>query len=88
MEKDFKVTPWEVTGDIDYDELIVRFGTKRIDESMLARLSKYGELHPLLKRGMVYSHRDLEWLLNRYDRATSSSCTPAAGRPAIPIWGI
>ena len=68
MEKDFKVTPWEVTGDIDYDELVVRFGTKRIDDHMLARLSKYGELHPLLKRGIVYSQRDLEWILNEYDK--------------------
>ena len=68
MEKDFKVTPWEVTGDIDYDELVVRFGTKRIDDDMLVRLSKYGELHPLLKRGIVYSQRDLEWILNEYDK--------------------
>ena len=68
MEKDFKVTPWEVTGDIDYDELVVRFGTKRIDDDMLARLSKYGELHPMLKRGIVYSQRDLEWILNEYDK--------------------
>ncbi|HEY3419309.1 MAG TPA: tryptophan--tRNA ligase [Methanomassiliicoccales archaeon] len=68
MEKDFKVTPWEVTGDIDYDELVVRFGTKRIDDEMLARLSKYGELHPMLKRGIVYSQRDLEWILNEYDK--------------------
>jgi hypothetical protein len=26
---------------------------------MLSRLSKYGELHSLLKRGIVYSQRDL-----------------------------
>ena len=27
----------------------------------------YGEVHPLLRRGVVYSHRDLDWLLDRYD---------------------
>ena len=26
MAEDFKVTPWEVTGDIDYDVLMKRFG--------------------------------------------------------------
>ncbi|QLH75201.1 MAG: tryptophan--tRNA ligase [Methanomassiliicoccales archaeon] len=65
---DFKVTPWEVTGDIDYDELIVRFGTKRVDDELLARFEKYGPLHPLLRRGIVYSQRDMEWILDQYDR--------------------
>jgi tryptophanyl-tRNA synthetase len=68
MEGDFKVTPWEVSGDIDYDLLIERFGTKKIDEPMLERLSKYGPLHPMLRRGVVYSQRDLEWLLDLYDK--------------------
>ena len=27
---DFKVTPWEVEGDIDYGKLIVKFGTEPI----------------------------------------------------------
>jgi tryptophanyl-tRNA synthetase len=65
---DFKVTPWEVTGDIDYDELIIRFGTKRIDEGLIARLSGYGPLHPMLRRGIVYSQRDLEWILDQYEK--------------------
>jgi len=68
MEGDFKVTPWEVSGEIDYDLLIERFGTKKIDELMLDRLAKYGPLHPMLRRGVVYSQRDLEWLLDLYDK--------------------
>jgi hypothetical protein len=32
MNGEFKVTPWEVTGDIDYDLLVEKFGTKRIDQ--------------------------------------------------------
>jgi len=68
MMNDFKVTPWEVSGDIDYDELITRFGTKRIDEDMLHRLAKYGPLHPMLRRGVFYSQRDLEWILDQYDK--------------------
>ncbi len=64
---EFKVTPWEVTGEIDYDLLVDKFGTKRIDDAMLERLAKYGPVHPLLRRGVVYSQRDLEWVLDRYD---------------------
>jgi len=65
---DFKVTPWEVTGDIDYDELIVRFGTKRIDDELLQRFAKYGPIHPLLRRGIVYSQRDMEFILDQYEK--------------------
>jgi tryptophanyl-tRNA synthetase len=64
----FTVTPWEVTGEIDYDLLIEKFGTKRIDDKLLSRLASYGPLHPMLRRGIVYSHRDMEWLLNLYDK--------------------
>ena len=46
MPEDFKVTPWEVTGDIDYDLLQERFGTTPIDEAMKERLSKYGTSTP------------------------------------------
>jgi tryptophanyl-tRNA synthetase len=67
MNGEFKVTPWEVSGDIDYDLLVEKFGTKRIDQALLDRMARYGELHPLLKRGVVYSHRDMEWILDRYD---------------------
>ena len=67
MEGDFTVTPWEVSGQIDYDLLIEKFGTKRIDEPMLSRLASYGPLHPMLKRGIIYSQRDLDWILDKYD---------------------
>jgi len=68
MQGDFVVTPWEVSGEIDYDLLIQKFGTKKIDEDMLSRLEKYAPLHPMLRRGIMYSQRDLEWLLDKYDK--------------------
>ncbi len=68
MASDFKVTPWEVSGDIDYDVLVKRFGTSRIDDALLDRLSSYGDLHPLLRRGIFYSHRDLGAILDAYDK--------------------
>lgn len=68
MAEDFTVTPWEVTGDIDYDVLMQRFGTAPIDQALLDRLKKYGALHPMLRRGIFYTHRDLGWLLDQYDQ--------------------
>ena len=68
MADDFKVTPWEVTGDIDYDVLMQRFGTTPIDDALLKRISKYGEIHPMLRRGIFYSHRDFGKVLDEYDK--------------------
>ena len=68
MAEDFKVTPWEVTGDIDYDVLMKKFGTTPIDDKLMKRLSKYGEPHPMLRRGIFYTHRDVDVLLDEYEK--------------------
>ena len=68
MEK-MIVTPWEVRGEIDYEKLIKEFGTKHIDQRLLERIKKHtGELHYFLKRGIFFSHRDLDWVLNEYEK--------------------
>src|SRR5439155_581023 len=65
------VTPWEVKGSVDYDRLVTQFGTERITSEIQERIRKItGELHPLLRRGVFYSHRDLNWILDRYERGT------------------
>ena len=68
MAEDFTVTPWKVTGEIDYDLLQKKFGTVPIDDGLLKRLEKYGEVHPMLRRGIFYSHRDLNQLLDKFDK--------------------
>lgn len=68
MPEEFIVTPYEVSGEIDYDALVERFGTKRIDEPLLKRLGSYGPVHPMIRRGIFYSHRDLDWILDQHDR--------------------
>jgi len=68
-EEEFVVTPWEVHGKIDYDKLIKKFGTKRIDSKLLERIKRYtGSLHHFLRRGIFFSHRDLDWILDEYDK--------------------
>lgn len=65
----FTVTPWEVSGDIDYDKLITEFGTKKLDDAVLKRLeSLTGPLHHMLRRKIFFSHRDLDWFLKEYEK--------------------
>ncbi len=57
-----------VKGKIDYDKLIQQFGTQAIDSALLRRISAIaGELHPLLRRKVFFSQRDLKWILDRYE---------------------
>ncbi|KAG1882902.1 tryptophanyl-tRNA synthetase [Suillus subluteus] len=73
------VTPWDVQGSvsadgkqlaIDYDKLIVQFGTRRVDAELLERFEKLTghKPHPLLRRGMFFSHREFDKILDRYEQ--------------------
>lgn len=64
---EFTVTPWEVHGEIDYKELMERFGTSPIDEGIMEMISRYAEPHFMLRRAIFYSHRDLEKTLKDYE---------------------
>ena len=67
--EDFTVTPWSVEGDIDYEKLIEKFGTEKISEQLQARLEKItGEVHPMIKLGYFFSHRDLDKILTEYEK--------------------
>ncbi len=70
--EEFVVTPYEVRGRVDYDRLRELFGTQEITAELLARLKRLagGELHPLLARGIYYSHRDLVQLLDGFEKGT------------------
>ena len=66
---EFVVTPWHVEGDIDYDKLIKQFGTQKISNEILTKLQKItGEDHFMLRRGIFFSHRDLNLILNNYEK--------------------
>lgn len=68
-EDDFVITPWEVKGDINYNQLIKKFGTNSIDDELLDRIEGIaGELHFMLRRGIFYSHRDFNWILDEYEK--------------------
>jgi tryptophanyl-tRNA synthetase len=69
MPKKYVVTPWEVTGDVNYEQLINEFGTKHLTDSLLRRLEKVtGELHFHLKRKVFFSHRDFDKILDMHEK--------------------
>lgn len=64
-----KVTPWEVSGEVDYDRLVKEFGVQRIDEKILERIKRHTkDLHFMLKRNVFFAGRDLNWLLDEYEK--------------------
>jgi tryptophanyl-tRNA synthetase len=69
-----KVDPWaDIIGKVDYDKLIKEFGTEKLTEQLLERLERDAkakglELHHFLRRNIFFSHRDLKWVLDEYDK--------------------
>lgn len=66
-----QVTPWTVDAGeegIDYDKLITDFGCARITEDIVTRIEHVTKkrAHRFLRRGIFFSHRDLDVLLDRY----------------------
>lgn len=64
---DMEITPWSTSGTIDYRKLIDKFGSTEITPALLARIEKLTvgkgrvpALHHWLRRGMFFSHRDME----------------------------
>lgn len=68
------VDPWNVvskseTG-VDYDKLIKKFGSSKVDTELLQRIEKITgkSPHHLLRRGMFMSHRDMHTILNEVEK--------------------
>src|SRR3989344_897617 len=59
-KSNFVVTPYKVEGEVDYDKLMKDFGSEEISGVVLDKLRK---MHPILRRGFYFSHRDFPlWL--------------------------
>jgi len=72
MEEDAKITPWEVTSStgIDYLKVVKQFGCLPIEEALIRRFEKVTKTkaHPWLRRGIFFSHKDLDLILNAYEK--------------------
>jgi len=79
------VTPWEVKGKVDYERLIREFGTQPLTEKLLNKIAGYtGKLHIQLKRHLFFSHRDLDTVLNLYEKGTKFVLYTGRG-PSGPV---
>ncbi|GBE59431.1 tryptophanyl-tRNA synthetase [Babesia ovata] len=56
--------------EIDYDKLIREFGCEKITQQQLDRIEKLIKrpAHPYLRRGLFFSHRGLDHLLDAYEK--------------------
>lgn len=71
-----KVTPWEVSGNVDYEKLVKEFGTTLINEKIRKKIEK---CHPLLRRGIYFSHRDFDKWLANYEQGKKVSVITGRG---------
>jgi tryptophanyl-tRNA synthetase len=79
------VTPWEVRGKVDYERLIQEFGTQPLTDELLRKLAKYTDgLHLQLKRKLFFSHRDLDTVLDLYEKGTKFVLYTGRG-PSGPV---
>lgn len=67
-DEKFSVTPWTVTGKVDYEKLIKKFGTQMITEDLKKRIEiDAKDSNVLIRRDTFFSHRDLDLVLNDYE---------------------
>ncbi len=71
VEKSQHVDPWTVESDaaIDYDRLIVQFGSQHLREDLISRMERLTNrrAHRWLRRGIYFSHRDLNIILDLFE---------------------
>ncbi|KAG2498999.1 hypothetical protein HYH03_003185 [Edaphochlamys debaryana] len=73
-EQEQSIDPWSVSGGadgkIDYNKLLEQFGCSKLTEELVARVERLTgkPAHPFLKRGIFFAHRDLEEILDCYEK--------------------
>lgn len=63
------VTPWKVTGAVDYDRVVKEFGVEKITPALHNKIKSLAkEDNFMLDRQVFFAHRDLAWLLAEYEK--------------------
>lgn len=79
MASELSVTPWEAEAFVDYERLMRIFGAKPITDYEIKMLVRYtGDLNPLLRRRVFYSHRDFDKYLEAF--SNGRRCVLYTGR--------
>lgn len=73
------LTPWAVKGTVNYMKQIEKFGTSGVDGKVIERFERVTgkKAHHFLRRGLVFSHQDVDKVLDEYE----------AGRPVYIYTG-
>lgn len=69
-EKDMTVTPFEVSGQVDYNKLVDQFGVQVIKPELISRFESLTghKAHRLLRRGIFFAHRDFDKILDDFEQ--------------------
>jgi tryptophanyl-tRNA synthetase len=73
LESESEMTPWKVKGKVNYMAQIKQFGTKAIDGDLIKKIECVTGMPvpTLIRRGLVYSHLDLEILLDSVSKGVA-----------------
>ncbi|WP_135824751.1 tryptophan--tRNA ligase [Halorussus ruber] len=77
---DFTVTPYAVEGDVDYRELLDRFGADELTDDQIARFPD----HPMVRRRVFYAGRDVDRFLRAANSGETVSVVTGRG-PSGPM---
>ncbi len=67
--QDFNVTAYDVRGKVDYGKLERQFGIMPISDGARERLERLaGGSHYMIRRGIYFAQRELDWLLDEYEK--------------------
>jgi tryptophanyl-tRNA synthetase len=78
---DFTVTPYDVVGEIDYRELLDRFGADELTDD---QISRFPDPHPMVRRKVFYAGRDVDRFLAATERGETVSLVTGVG-PSGPM---
>ena len=69
IEENYNVDAYSVQGKVNYDDTLKKFGIDLIDDDLRARIKKdAGDLHYMIRRGIFFANRDMNWLLDKYEK--------------------
>lgn len=70
----YEITPWKVSGVVDYDNVLEKFGVEPLNDELISRwehlmkrANKGVEMHPWIRRGIFFSHRRFKEILDAYE---------------------
>jgi tryptophanyl-tRNA synthetase len=68
-ERPAVVDAYKVEGKVDYEQFAKTYGLKLVDDELEKRITKYaGNLHFLLKRKIFYAQREMDWILDEFEK--------------------